>query len=318
MPFFVFLEQITCDKTCNRLLQCLFFLAFPLLFVEGNVEVCYNVQPPDRANNIHNCSLVCTLKFEYVVSGVHNEELALCMKNTSKAVNCEKHVDCRKHHTGAFCKTIPCLCKADQSSEESYIIRSSVRMPKINTCVVPARHVNPDMPIVPFPWRTLLYVAAIVFLFASCLVCLRWLSPLIRSMQLKRATRENPDRQTAGDSASLFCSASGNSESASTPFTYYFPRGMPRIYRASPRGSHGSSRASTRARYVTCAMAEGTVTLSGQDKPPPYETAIQLPPPAYEDVERAVIESGNNFSQRVEVHAAPSMSTNTQPVNPIS
>lgn len=100
----------------------------------------------------------------------------------------------------------------------------------------------------------------------------------IRSMQLKRATRENRERQTpSSDNATLFCpGASGQNDNNATPFTYYFPRGMPRIYRANPRTAQGTVRASSRARYVTCAQAEGTLTLGNQDKPPPYETAIQV------------------------------------------
>ncbi|XP_035227560.1 uncharacterized protein LOC118199808 [Stegodyphus dumicola] len=281
------------------------FILSTLLFVQGNVDICHNVYPHFHANE-ENCTLVCSLKFQHAVSSVHSDEVALCIKNSSLAVFCVNPIDCRQYHVGAYCKMIPCLCK----SEDSYIFHSSLKIKKVNTCVVSAKHLSLDMPIVPFPWKTLLIVCAIVFVFAACLICLRWVSPLIRSMQAKRASRINRERQAVPleDNARLFTSVSQQNDS--TPFTYYFPQGMPRIYRASPRRVQHSHRSSSRTRYTTCAQTEGSLSgiLANQDKPPPYETAIQLPPPAYEDVEQAINDSTSNNtnlqtnSQRIEIH----------------
>ncbi|GIY57729.1 hypothetical protein CEXT_122641 [Caerostris extrusa] len=155
-------------------------------------------------------------------------------------------------------------------------------------------------------------------------------------MQAKRTTRENIERdeESPEDNTSLFSTPQqANSiptpqqcDNSSTPINYYYPRGIcifratPRtIFRANQRAPQSSNRPSSRARYVTCAQAEGTLsggTLSNQDKPPPYETAIQLPPPSYEEVERAIFESRNEDSreiQQVEVHV-PSTSV-TLPAN---
>lgn len=94
-------------------------------------------------------------------------------------------------------------------------------------------------------------------------------------MHAKRSSRNTRERQTAPteDNTSLFPPVSQPSDS--TPFTYYFPQSLPRIYRASPRRSHRSHR-SSRARYTSCAQAEGTLSRANEDKPPPYETAIQV------------------------------------------
>lgn len=97
-------------------------------------------------------------------------------------------------------------------------------------------------------------------------------------MRAKRSSRHNRERQAAPseDNASLFPPVTQPSDS--TPFSYYIPQGLPRIYRASPRRSQRSHRSSSRARYTTCAQAEASpsATLSKDDKPPPYETAIQV------------------------------------------
>lgn len=96
-------------------------------------------------------------------------------------------------------------------------------------------------------------------------------------MHAKRSSRNNRQRQAVSseDNTSLFPPVAQPSDS--TPFTYYFPQGLPRIYRASPRRSQRIHRAS-RARYTNCAQGERTVsrTLSNEDKPPPYEAAIQV------------------------------------------
>ncbi|KFM75921.1 hypothetical protein X975_15642, partial [Stegodyphus mimosarum] len=186
------------------------FMLSTLLFVQGNVDICHNVYPPFHGNE-ENCTLVCSLKFQHAVSSVHSDEVALCVKNSSLAVFCVNPLDCRQYHVGAYCKMIPCLCK----SEDSYIFHSSLKIKKVNTCVVSAKHLSLDMPIVPFPWKTLLIVCAIVFVFAACLICLRWVSPLIRSMQAKRASRINRERQAVPleDNARLFTSVSQQNDS---------------------------------------------------------------------------------------------------------
>ncbi|XP_055942767.1 uncharacterized protein LOC129972596 [Argiope bruennichi] len=309
----------------------IYFMSFLLSFgcVQGNAEVCQNLQMISHPSDIENCSLVCSLKFEYVVSGVHLDELVLCRKNTTTAVMCGSHGECRHYHPGAYCKVITCLCKTVQVSFNSFTFDPNKKIPKLNACVVSSRNFDPDLPLVPFPWKTLMIVIGIVLLFATFLACIKWLTPLIRSMQAKRTTRENRHGQSElpEDNTSLFSSAPQQNENASTsqqcdststPINYYYPRGIcifranPRtIFRANPRASQSSNRASSRARYVTCSQAEGTLsgTLSNQDKPPPYETAIQLPPPSYEEVERAILESRNEgFGriQQVEVHVSPS------------
>ncbi|GFW81464.1 uncharacterized protein TNCV_2881421 [Trichonephila clavipes] len=309
----------------------IYLLTFLYTFqcVQGRVEVCQNVQALSHKSDFENCSLVCSLKFEYVVSGVHLDELVLCSKNTTNAVLCHNHVECRQIHPGSYCKVIPCLCKTIQVPYNSYIFDSSLKMPKLNACVVSSRSIDPDMPLVPFPWKTLLIVIGVVFLFATCLMCVKRLSPLIRSMQAKRTTRANRENQgeLPEDNTSLFSATPQQNdttstlqpcENTSTPINFYYPRGIcifranPRhIFGTTPRASQNSNRASSRARYVTCSQAEGTLsgTLANQDKPPPYEAAVQLPPPSYEEVERAILESrneGRSQTQQVEVHIVPS------------
>ncbi|GIY57728.1 uncharacterized protein CEXT_122631 [Caerostris extrusa] len=126
-------------------------------------------------SDLENCSLVCSLKFEYVVTGVHLDELVLCSKNSTNAVSCMSHVDCRQYHPAAYCKTIPCLCKTVQSPFNSYIFDSTMKIPKLKACVVLSRSIDPDLPLVPFPWKTLLIVIGIVLMFATCLACIKCL-----------------------------------------------------------------------------------------------------------------------------------------------
>ncbi|XP_054710400.1 uncharacterized protein LOC129220086 [Uloborus diversus] len=309
----VLLSRLSVNAGFNGLLL---FNAFLLIrsfgSVQGNVQVCHSVIPPIQGLEYENCTMVCSLKFQHAVSAITSDELTLCVKNSTVAVFCANHADCRQYHIGAYCKMIPCLCTAKTGPPGSFIFDPSFKVPRLSTCVVSAKYVNPDLPIVPFPWKTLLIVCAIVFAFATCLICLRWLSPIIRSMQAKRNSRGNRERPTATqEEANLFVPA--NQQSDSTPFTYYIPQGLPRIYRANPRRSQRSRRASSRARYATCSQAEASLsrTQANQDKPPPYETAIQLPPPTYEDVERAINESQNQSAdnstqtnnQRVEGNA---------------
>lgn len=95
-------------------------------------------------------------------------------------------------------------------------------------------------------------------------------------MHAKRSTRNNRgERRTVPTEDNTSLCPPVNQPSDSTPFTYYFPQGLPRIYRSSPRRSQRSHR-SSRARYATCAQVEGTLSRANEDKPPPYETAIQV------------------------------------------
>ncbi|XP_015923738.1 uncharacterized protein [Parasteatoda tepidariorum] len=285
-----------------------------IITVEGQIELCHDVYAPFLQHEVQdNCTLVCTLKLQHAVSNVHDDELALCVKNSSIAIFCTNHGDCRHYHVGAYCKMIPCFCRSRDGKSEFFVL-DAFKIPRLHTCVVSARYVNPELPIIPFPWKTLLIVFTIIITFLLCLVAIKCLSKRIRKWQAKRIRGDARQRMTTEDNATLFTQSNPNAHiqnEYSTPFTTYFPRGMPRIYRANPRSSQHRVRQMQRAHYTACAQAETSLcdTLSNQDKPPPYEAAVQALPPSYEDVERALHEE-----ERVEIHTQPIRSSTLPPM----
>lgn len=79
--------------------------------------------------------------FVFKIQLAYQYPFFLCL-DTSLAVFCVNHNDCRQYHIGAYCKMIPCLCRAKTGPPEAYIIDSFFGAHKINTCVGKMFHYN--------------------------------------------------------------------------------------------------------------------------------------------------------------------------------
>lgn len=138
---------------------------------------------PDIKEAQSNCTgtLGCSLQKPY--SSLSHQEFALCSRDGRTGILCNTDSDCRSFMETSYCKKAFCLCEERGIDRFYSRVDANSAITTYQFCAASADIRSIHIPLVLFPWRTLMIIFGTLVMTGLLLMTLKWISPIITTIR---------------------------------------------------------------------------------------------------------------------------------------